>query len=137
MEETLSNGQGVLIDRFLYLLSKPGSGQVIVFLPNGNENAHYYVKRIVACPGDRVRIENGILYVNDEASKWVSEKITDPGIAANEFTLASGEFFCIGDNVNNSEDSRSANIGPVKAEDIVGKVWLRLKGQDQGIGFVK
>ena len=137
MEPTLYNGQQIFINSFVYLISSPKAGDVIVFLPNGNENAHYYVKRVTAVPGDRVLISGGILYVNGEESPWVTEKLVDAGIAANEFTLENGEYFCIGDNPGNSEDSRSANIGPVKEEDIIGKVWFRASCEDAGMGFVK
>jgi signal peptidase I len=137
MESTLYNGQGVLIDRFSYVLSSPKVGDVVVFLPNGNENAHYYVKRVVAVPGDEVRIENGVLYVNGEKSVWTDEKILDAGIAENTLTMGKGEYFCMGDNTNNSEDSRSANVGPVKDTDIVGKVWFRLSCKEARLGFVK
>ena len=58
-------------------------------------------------------------------------------IAANEFVLGNGEYFCIGDNSGNSEDSRSANIGPVKEKDILGKVWFRAPCEELGMGFVK
>ena len=137
MEPTLYNSQQIFINRFLYLLSTPKQGDVVVFLPNGNENTHYYVKRVVAVPGDSVKIEKGVLYVNGQESEWPTEKILDAGIAGNEFVLESGEYFCIGDNPNNSEDSRSANIGPVKEQDIVGKVWFHLKSGTDGMGFVK
>lgn len=82
-------------------------------------------------------ISGGILYVNGEESPWVTEKLVDAGIAANEFTLENGEYFCIGDNPGNSEDSRSANVGPVKETDIIGKVWFRAPYQEEGMGFVK
>lgn len=137
MEDTLMNGQDILINRFSFLLFKPKKGDVVVFLPNGNENAHYYVKRVVACPGDRVHILEGILYVNSSESEWVNGNIMEAGIAENEFTLEPGEYFCIGDNINNSEDSRSANIGPVKIDDIIGKAWLHFSGENTGIGLVK
>lgn len=137
MEPTLYNGQQIFINSFLYLISSPKAGDVIVFLPNGNENAHYYVKRVTAVPGDSVLISGGILYVNGEESPWVTEKLVDEGIAANEFTLENGEYFCIGDNPGNSEDSRSANLGPVKETDIIGKVWFRAPCQEEGMGFVK
>ena len=113
MEPTLYNGQQIFIDRFFYVLSSPKRGDVVVFLPNGNENSHYYVKRVVAVPGDRLVIQDGTLFVNGIESEWVSAYISDPGIAGNEFTLENGEYFCVGDNPGNSEDSRSANIGPV------------------------
>ena len=137
MEPTLYNGQKIFINRFLYVLSSPDRGDVVVFLPNGNENAHYYVKRVVAVPGDQVIVQNGVFYVNGVESEWVTERMADPGIAANEITLGSGEFFCIGDNPGNSEDSRSANIGPVQETDIIGKVWFRAACQKLGMGFVK
>lgn len=137
MEPELYSGQSVLVDRFAYVLTSPKQGNVIVFLPNGNENAHYYVKRVVAVSGDEVLIENGVLYVNGEKSDWVDEKILDAGIAENTLTIGKGEYFCIGDNVNNSEDSRSANVGPVKDADIIGRVWFRLSGKDAEMGFVK
>ena len=137
MEPTLYNGQQIFINSFLYLISSPKAGDVIVFLPNGNENTHYYVKRVVAGPGDSVAIRDGILYVNGEESPWVEEKLAEAGIAAEEFTVENGEYFCIGDNPGNSEDSRSANIGPVREEDIIGKVWFRAAYGDTGMGFVK
>ena len=137
MEPALYNGQQIFINRFNYVLSSPKRGDVVVFLPNGNENAHYYVKRVVAVPGDRVVIQNGVLYVNGQESEWNTDKILEPGIAENEFTLGSGEYFCIGDNINNSEDSRSANIGPVSENDILGKAWFHLDSGEAGIGFVK
>lgn len=137
MEKSLSNGQGILIDRFRYVLSSPKTGDVIVFLPNGNENAHYYVKRVVAVPGDEVYIQNGILYVNGIESDWTGEKILDSGIAENPLTMERGEYFCVGDNINNSEDSRSANVGPVKESDIIGRAWLRLACESSGIGLIR
>ena len=137
MEPTLYNSQTILINRFSYLLSTPKQGDVVVFLPNGNENAHYYVKRVAAVPGDHLRIQDGVLYVNGLESEWCSEKILDAGIVENEITLNNGEYFCIGDNPNNSEDSRSANIGPVSETDIIGKVWFHMKSEADGFGFVK
>lgn len=137
MEPALYNGQQIFVDRFLYVLSSPKKGDVVVFLPNGNENSHYYVKRVVATPGDHLVIKDGLLFVNGIESEWVTDYISDAGIAANEFTLENGEYFCIGDNPGNSEDSRSANIGPVKDIDIIGKAWFRIKCEEQGMGFVK
>ena len=137
MEPTLENGQQIYIDRFTYILSSPKAGDSVAFLPNGNENSHYYIKRVVAGPGDKVRIADGTLYVNGQQSIWVTERVLDAGIAENELVLGSGEYFCIGDNPNNSEDSRSANIGPVDEDDIVGKAWFHLKSSTEGMGFIK
>ena len=137
MEPTLSNGQTIYMNRFAYTLMNPKPGDVVVFLPKGNQNSHYYVKRVVATSGDTVEIRNGILYVNGEVSTLISDKILDGGIASNPITIENGQVFCIGDNPGDSEDSRSANIGPVSEEDIIGKVWFRAPYEEAGMGFVK
>ena len=119
------------------VFSQKMMGDGIAIKPKGNENSHYYVKRVVAGPGDKVRIADGTLYVNGQESKWVTERILDAGMAENEIILGNKEYFCIGDNPNNSEDSRSANIGPVEEGDMIGKAWFHLKSGTDGIGFIK
>lgn len=136
MEPTLCNEQKVMIDKFCYVLGTPKIGDVVAFLPNGNENSHYYVKRVIAVPGDRIMAEDGILYVNGIESPYLTDKLEDMGIAAAGLTLSAGQYFCIGDDPNNSEDSRSANIGPVLQEYILGRVWFRQTGESKKLGFV-
>ena len=138
MEPVLYNGQEILVNRFIYRLVAPKSGDIVVFLPNGNENTHYYAKRVVAVGGDTVQIKNGQLYVNGLLYKDVDYgKIEDAGIAENPVTLASNEFFTLGDNINNSEDSRSGNIGAVSRDNIIGKVWFHMAAGDSPVGFMK
>ncbi len=137
MENTLYNGQMVLVNKIAYLLFSPKAGDIVVFLPNGNANTHYYVKRVVATPGDKVEFRDGRLYVNDimeENEQY--DKVADPGIAEEAVTVGEDEFFVLGDNRNNSEDSRSGNIGLVKRDLIEGKVWFQLGHENQGMGFV-
>ena len=137
MEPNLENGQKIYINRFAYTLTTPKVGDVIVFLPNGNQNSHYYVKRVIAGPNDKLQIIDGICFVNGSESPYITTKIWDAGIAENEIVLDVGEYFCIGDNPNNSEDSRSANIGPVKLKDIVGKAWFHGKSESDKMGLIK
>jgi signal peptidase I len=138
MEPTLEAGQHILIDKFTYVISKPKAGDVFVFLPNGNEKSHYYVRRVIAGPGDTVQIKNGAVYVNgtiyDESI--VVSSIDDPGIAADEIKLGTDEYFALGDNRNNSDDSRYANIGTIKKSYIVGKAWFYFSGGGQ-FGFIR
>ncbi len=138
MEPSLYNGQKILINRFVYKLKSPKTGDVIVFLPNGNQNTHYYVKRVVAVPGDKVQIINGQLYVNDIPEEDDSyDKMEDAGIAVNEIILENDEYFVLGDNRNISEDSRSGNIGPVNKNTIYGKAWFHMSIDNYGAGFIQ
>ena len=139
MMPALYNGQQILIDKFIYKLSSPKRGDVIVFQPNGNENTHYYEKRIIGLPGETIQIIDGYVYVNgsklDEDDTY--DLIEDPGIAKDELILQPYEYFVLGDNRNSSEDSRSGNMGPVKKEYIIGKAWLHMAYGDAGIGLIK
>ena len=138
MEPSLYNGQKILINRFIYKLMAPKKDDVIVFLPGGNQNAYYYVKRVVAVPGQKVQIIDGMLYVDGiPEENEIYDKMEDAGIAENEIVLGADEYFVLGDNRNSSEDSRSGNIGPVGRETIYGKAWFHLSGRGDGMGFVE
>ena len=137
MENTLYSGQQVLVNRLSYLLFGPKEGDIIVFTPNGNRNTHFYVKRVVATPGDTVCIKDGKLYVNNSIVDYGYDKIMDAGIAENELVLDADEYFVMGDNCNNSEDSRSGNIGPVSRDMIAGKAWFCLGKGVSYSGFIK
>lgn len=130
MEQTLENDDDILVNKFAYIISKPKQGDVIVFLPNGNKKSHYYIRRVVAVPGDTVQIKDGALYVNDELYKESTDvaSMEDAGIASDAVKLEKDEYFVLGDNRNNSEDSRYANIGNVKRDYIIGKAWFRFSG---------
>lgn len=137
MEPALYNGQEVLINRFIYKITSPKRGDVIAFLPNGNQNSHYYLKRIVGLPGESIQIIDGYVYINGErVPEDEYDKMADYGIAGNEIQLGSDEYFVLGDNRNMSEDSRSGNIGAVKKDTIAGKVWFHLSCDEEGTGFV-
>lgn len=139
MEPALYNGQEVLVNRLKFRLFSPKRGDIIVFLPNGNQNSHYYLKRVVGLPGERIQIIGGYVYINGEPLEEDEsyDKIADPGIAVNEILLGSDEYFVLGDNRNNSEDSRSGNIGAVKRDTITGQAWFHLACDEEGMGFVE
>ncbi|MBQ4531366.1 MAG: signal peptidase I [Lachnospiraceae bacterium] len=138
MEPTLYNKNEVIINKFVYKLTEPQRGDVIVFYPNGNKNTHSNIKRVMGLPGEKVKIENGKLYINEEEiiSEFISESIEDAGIAQDEILLGEDEYFVLGDNLGNSEDSRFANIGNVNKQDIEGKVWFRVSPIKE-MGFIK
>lgn len=126
MEETLAEGNTVLLNRFVYVYSKPTYNDVVAFRPSGNLNAQYSIKRVVGCPGDTIQIQGGYLYVNGDRYKEATnvDTISDSGLAESEITLGDNEYFLLGDNRNNSEDSRYETIGNVTKGEIVGKVWF-------------
>ena len=122
MSKTLNGGDQILVNRFVYKVTDPKTNDIVVFLPNGNEKSHYYVKRVIGVPGDTVQIKN-------------VASIEDAGLAAEEITLGAEEYFVLGDNRNNSEDSRYANIGNIKKDYIIGKAWFRIAPFSE-IGFL-
>ncbi len=138
METSLYNGQTIYISRFCYLLSKPRYGDIVVFLPNGNEYTHYYVKRVVGLPGDTVQISGGRLYINDKPEEDADryDLMEDSGVAENPLVLGEDEYFVLGDNRNNGEDSRSGNIGPGNLSLIEGRAWFKLSEGDSKFGYI-
>ena len=139
MEPCLESSQEVVVDRLITVIKNPARGEVIAFLPKGNEKTHYYIKRVIGLPGETIQIKGGRVYIDGTLydDPYGEDMIMDPGLAANEFVLGDEEFFVLGDNRNYSEDSRSGNIGAVKKEDIYGKVWYKKKTANSKGGFVK
>lgn len=139
MEPALYNGQEILMNRIIYRLSTPKRGDVIVFLPNGNQNSHFYVKRVVGLPGEAVQIRDGRVYIDGLLLNEddLLDEMADPGIAQNELLLGQDEFFVLGDNRNSSEDSRSGNIGAVRKDTIVGKAWFHMAAGDVSVGLIE
>ncbi len=138
MEPTLYNSQQVFINKLSYLIMSPGRGDVIVFQPNGNENSHYYIKRVIGLPGETVQIRNGAIYIDGVMlDEYTFDKIETEGLAETPYLLGEDEYFVLGDNRNNSEDSRSGNIGAVHRDYIIGQAWFCLAKEDVGIGFIR
>lgn len=125
MDVTLSGGDTVLINVMAYELGGPSRGDVISFKSNGNISSHSNIKRVIGLPGETVQIIDGMIYIDGKV--YLEQKdypaITNPGMAAEPMKLGSKEYFVLGDNRNNSEDSRFADIGLVKSDAIEGKVW--------------
>lgn len=124
MYPLLSSGDIVLMNRLTYEIGKPDRMDVVVF---EREDQKTNVKRVVGIPGDEIQIRDGELYVNQEKVSLPDDrKISLSGLAENPIRLEEKEYFLLGDNPDSSEDSRFANIGNVREDQIIGKVWLRL-----------
>lgn len=126
MEPSINSGDRVLVNRFIYSVTAPKRGDVIVFKPNGNVNSHYYMRRVIGVPGDKVQVREGFVYVNGELLETGigNEKMSYAGLAEEEITLGKDEYFVLGDNRDMSEDSRNADIGNIRKNDIYGKAWF-------------
>ena len=132
MSPTLENGDVVLVNRFVYKVRSPGMGDLVIFKPNGNENSHYYIKRVVAGPGDTVQVKEGFLYVNDElVTDLPFGRISNPGMAEEPITVGTDSYFVMGVNPSSSAYSRYADIGNVRLEDIAGKPWFVLSPKER------
>ena len=120
MEPTLLPHDRVLVDKFLYRLRQPRRGDVIVLKYPLNPQRNY-IKRIVALPGDTLQVKDGKLFIN---ATQVREPYVN-GVPQGDFgpmTVPEDSVFVMGDNRNNSEDSRS--FGALKKEQIVGQAIL-------------
>ena len=128
MEMTLSDGDSIIVNKFAYLFSEPESGDVIVFKQSGSEHDYYDVKRVMGLPGETIQIVDGVIHINgvEIEEKINCEKMRIPGLAKDPFTLEEEEYFVLGDNRNNSEDSRFSSVGNVKRGNIIGKAWLKV-----------
>ena len=135
MDEAIAHNQKVMVNRTSYLLFAPKAGDVIVF--EQGTNAHLYIKRVVAVPKDTVQVIDGALFVNGALVKDNFDKIADPGIAKQKITLGEDEFFVMGDNRNNSEDSRSDTIGTIHRSEIIGKAWFALPSENGSMKPIK
>lgn len=138
MKPVLENGDVVLVNRIIYNASTPKRGDIIVFRPKGNENSHYYIKRIVGLPGETVEIIENKVYINGKRLEedYKTTDIDNVGIAAEEIKLGGDEYFVLGDDRENSEDSRNADVGNVKRSYIYGKAWFVISPHDR-FGFIK
>ena len=131
MEITLQDGDNILVEKVSRYFGDFERFDVVVFYPDEEtkeNNGRYYVKRIIGLPGETVRIEGDVIFINDEplTEKYGSSLMGAPGIAKEGVTLGEDEYFVLGDNRSISKDSRSETVGVVPLSRIGGKMILRV-----------
>ncbi|MDD5937346.1 MAG: signal peptidase I [Clostridiales bacterium] len=139
MEATLSDSNHLLLEKVSYVFSKPKRFDVVVFRPYDYDKELCYIKRIIGLPGETVQIKDNIIYIDGMplSENYGRENvIRDPGIAIEPITLNTDEYFVLGDNRNNSKDSRSQSVGTVNKDSILGRAWCRIWPLND-IGFIK
>lgn len=126
MEPTISVGDRFFINKAVYKFSSPKRGDLIVFRSNASDDAALHIRRVIGLPGETVQITNGRILIDGETYKEGKDfpKISNAGLASKAISLGTGEYFVLGDNRNNSEDSRYTDIGLVKKRYIAGKIWF-------------
>lgn len=128
MFPTLGIGDRLVIEKVSYHFHKPDKGDIVVFSPPpqlqmlGYQKDQAFIKRIIAKEGDRIKVENGIVYVNDQALKenYIQEK---PYYDLSPLEIPPGYLFVMGDNRNNSNDSHIWGLLPEK--NIIGHAIFR------------
>lgn len=127
MEATLSDKDNLIVEKVSYELGEPERFDIIVF--PAKEDKKYLIKRIIGLPGETIYIdENGNIYVDDILLKenFGLESISYAGNASIPITLKDDEYFVLGDNRNNSLDSRFDEVGTVKRDSVLGRAWLQI-----------
>lgn len=129
MNPTLIDGDRLIINKLAYRLEKPKRGEIIVF-QYPQDRAFQFIKRIVAVEGDRVEIINGKVYLNE---KLLNESylLEDPSGNFYKRVIPRNTIFVLGDNRNNSKDSRYEEIGFIPLDLVEGKASFRIIPIDQ------
>ena len=128
METTLSDGDHLIVDKISYRFEDPERFDIIVF-PYQYDTDTYYIKRIIGMPGETVQIDDrGNIYVDGELLEeaYGREVIQNPGRADDPILLGDDEYFVMGDNRNNSSDSRDPSVGNIHRKDIIGRAVIRI-----------
>ena len=137
MEKTLSDGDNLIVDKLSYRFQEPKRFDIVVFPYKYEENT-YYIKRIIGLPGETVQIVDGYIYINGKQldEHYGNEIIEEAGMAAEPVTLGEDEYFVMGDNRNNSQDSRVSDVGAIHRDELMGRAWIRIWPLDQ-FGVIK
>ena len=127
MEPTLQDSDNLITDKITYRFRDPKRFNIIVF-PFKDNRTTLLIKRIVGMPGETVQVIDGNVYVNGYVleDNYGNAVMTDPGLAADPVVLKEDEYFVLGDNRNNSTDSRFESVGNIHRSEIIGRAWLRV-----------
>lgn len=137
MKNTLQDEEQLMVEKVSYQFSDPKRFDIVTLTPYGEDTDETFIKRVIGLPGETIQIIDEKIYINGEIleENYGREPILDGGIANEPLTLGEDEYFVMGDNRNESTDSRDESIGAIKRELIKGKAILRIWPLNK-IGFV-
>lgn len=133
METTLSDGDNLIVDKLSYRFKDPERFDIVVFphVEDSGEKTHY-IKRIIGLPGETVQIINGQVYINgqvldsDGYGLETMRDLVSGELGFTPLTLGEDEYFVLGDNRNNSSDSRNPKVGVLTRKELTGKALIRI-----------
>lgn len=127
MENTLFDGDNLIVDKISYRFADPKRFDIIVFPYHYKEDT-YYIKRIIGLPGETVQIRDGEIYIDGAILEedYGKETMLTSGRAADQIQLGEDEYFVLGDNRNHSEDSRFDDVGNIERSEIIGRAFIRI-----------
>ena len=122
MMPTLEHQQRLVVNKFIYKMRAPERGEILIF-QYPRDKSRDFIKRVIAVPGDTIEIKDHNVYVNGELQNedyiLAKSRMDYP-----KTTIPEGHVFVMGDNRNNSEDSRFPDVGFVPYELLKGKAML-------------
>ena len=138
MEPTLATQDKILINKVIYKIKDPQRGDIIAFKNSPEDHASIHIKRVIGLPGEKIQIKDGQILINGKTymEKKDFPQISNGGLAEQTITLGKDEYFVLGDNRNNSDDSRYGDVGNVKKKYIVGKLWFVISPRSK-FGFLE
>ncbi len=128
MRETLHNGDNLVVDKLSYRFSEPDRFDIVVF-PYEYDEDTFYIKRIIGLPNETIQIdEKGRIWIDGKELEehYGREVMEYAGSASEPITLGADEYFVLGDNRNESEDSRYEDVGLIQKDEIIGRAVFRI-----------
>lgn len=127
MESQISDGDELILNKVVYKFNRVRRFDIVAIKKIGSED-YYDIKRVVGIPGDTVSVVAGRLVINGKQTneRYPFSFINSSGVLSESIKLGDNEYFCLGDNTSNSEDSRFVNYGNVQKSEIKGKVSYKL-----------
>ena len=132
MNDTLQDQDNLIVDKLSYRFTDIDRFDIVVFRYHGDPKT-YFIKRVIGLPGETVQITGDDIYINGELLKedYGKEPMESPGRASETITLGGDEYFVLGDNRNDSRDSRDPSVGNVERDSIIGRALFRITPFDK------